>query len=316
MKGINSIKIIYVFMFFLLLVMLAGCVQEEKKVVFCNDFPDDANCTCSNGFLKESYWYYYTDVNRVQSVRYKYRCLDKSYNLSCFDSPENIDCMCPDGLVKKSREYIYSVNRSKNYMYHCINVSCNEVGDFSLNETCVKSCPKEYARVYISDAGEDRGYSQCLFIKNASEMICDKFPNFNEDCVCPKGQKPLGSMGGISCVEESFCTGYTLSDNESNCVPGCPEGYMPLIVTDTGQAGTCINVKQIDKDNVYWYTRYIIRKSNLSFMKRYDKQCSIADEFELGNKFGVRLKCQYYPENCSFYIYPNTTIVDIGCSNE
>lgn len=264
MKWNKTILCIFVFS---LLLLLVNCIKEEgKKVILCDDFPNNKNCTC------------------------------------------------PNGLIKKARIYTYDVDKSEDYMYHCINQSCSDFGLYSLNNTCVESCPKEYTYVEIYDAPEHKHHILCFFIRNQSEMICPKFPNYNK-CTCPDGQKVITTMGGSNCVDESFCLDYTLSDNESVCVKECPPEYIPLSITDVGVAGACINVKKIDKDNYWVYANHILRTSNLSFMKKYNRDCWIIDEMELEDRFEIKLKCNYDPVNCLFYIFSNTSIQDGGCLN-
>lgn len=228
-------------------------------------------------------------------------CVEKDNNrlVFCNDFPNEINCVCPKELLKKSTP-VGDL---------CTNISCKE---FSLNGSCVKSCPDGYIYSEILDKDENKFYHYCIFIKNQSEMLCSKYPLY-DNCICPEGKKSIITFGGRSCVDESFCEDFTLSDNQSACVQKCPEGYIKLIVTDTGSAGTCINAKTINKDNFFWYWSQILSKSDIPFLKRYNENCPYIGDIELNNKFGLKFMCRDYPETCSFYIFPNKTVHDNGC---
>ncbi len=144
-------------------------------------------------------------------------------------------------------------------------------------------------------------------------IFCDDSSDYQE-CVCPEGQKQIVTMGGISCVDNSFCSDFTLDDNKSACVKECPDGYIPLLVTGVGYSGTCLNIKTINQDNYEFYAGYLVLDNpKTDYLKRYNRDCWITKTSDMRNKFEISLSCDNYPNHCSFTIYPDGSFENNKC---
>lgn len=151
--------------------------------------------------------------------------------------------------------------------------------------------------------------SSCT-IKGKQQIYCDDFYD-KDDCICPEGQKKIGTPIGSRCFDESFCEHYTLSDNQSVCVEECPPGYLSDMCTGC-MTHTCINVKEINEGNSWRYGVDILRTSKLSLDY---KDCRITDYFILEDKYELIIECYNLQGNCSLYIYNDTTYEFGDCPN-
>lgn len=144
---------------------------------------------------------------------------------TCDNSPQDSECICPDGLEK--------VSSADSYLYFCVNISCGDtVYPNSLNSTCVKSCPSEYANLFGYDMTQQGKYPYplCFWIQNASDMACARFPEFHQ-CACPEGLTRGDTSMGYSCFNIT-CEGFLLSNG--SCVEKCPEGLTYDLIVDVG----------------------------------------------------------------------------------
>ena len=73
---------------------------------------------------------------------------------------------------------------------------------------------------------------------------------------------------------------------------------------------------EINKDNYLDVARNILRTSNISFMESYqDRNCEIINGSEYDNGvFKLWVVCASGPHDCSFFLYNDSTVEDIGCA--
>lgn len=191
MKNINIIIFgIAVF----ILILLVGCVKEE--VILCDDFPDNSNCICSEGLIKQSTPYGYFCANTTCS-----HCTDKTCK-KFFDPPEfTLKGRCVSSCSENY--YPFEVHNEDGFYYQfCFSITnqsemfCERYPSY---QNCV--CPEGQKQIHTQGGIECVNNSFCLdyILSDVNKSLCVKD--------CPKGYIPLsitdvGSAGSCINIKE------------------------------------------------------------------------------------------------------------------